>query len=99
MVCGIYHDRPGGSPRHELATQPSATALRVLGRLAGACLDERERARGVLRVMLVELGELEPDGLVVDGRSAERLEVGQRSRLVAAGLRDLGTHARSGVPG
>src|SRR5204863_8789829 len=51
-----------------------------------------EGALHVLRVMLVELRELEPDLWVVDA-GGQALEVGERPRLIAAGLGDLGARA------
>jgi hypothetical protein len=64
--------------------------------LAGAGVDDGERARGVLGVVLVELGELETHLGIVDGRG-QRLEIGERAGLVAAGLVDLGAGANAGV--
>ena len=67
--------------------------------LAGASLDEGERACGVLRVMLVEFRELEADCRVVDAIFVCRqgLEIEKSARLVATSLRDVGANADARV--
>src|SRR4051794_11688018 len=80
-----------------LACEACGAMRAALFFFAGAGLDERERAGGVLRVVLVELGELEADRGVVDG-AREPLEIGERAGLVAARLGDLGSSADARIP-
>src|SRR3954451_20582907 len=75
-----------------LSNEASAAALEGLGPFARAARDDLERGERGLRVVLVELGELETQKRIVD-RLDERFVVGKRERLVAARLGDLAARA------
>ena len=71
-----------------LSLEPHSSSSESVGAFARSSRDELERRQRSLGVVLVELGELEPEAWIVDALD-ERREIRERPSLVASGFRDF----------